>query len=224
MEWTIYPLRSMKKLQSLIIWPIYFLYSILYTSEYCGLMLAVEWRSQGQQIIRIHLPWTMNNKRSFNENLKKGFANIMYETKAILTWPLCKRKGQEGQQNLYKSTSGDSEYLCQFSRNFVRQLLNYVSIKEKLFKILPCYLMMGHIIKAEHRAEVVIKGTLHIPWVLISSSQPSRSLKTSFFFHCKGVLWQTCWPRQWKQTCRRNAAKNPWAGGNIQQAEEKQLL
>lgn len=96
--------------------------------------------------------------------------------------------------------------------------------------IFPCYIPLGHGLKAEHRAEVVFKGTLHIPWVLISSSQPLRSWETSCFSF-SGVLFfgrdtglstenkqeKRCQePLSWRQhpTSRRDAATVEKEDGN----------
>lgn len=36
------------------------------------------------------------------------------------------------------------------------------SVKAKSFELFRCYFTQGHSLKAEHRAEVIIKGTLQI--------------------------------------------------------------
>lgn len=119
----------------------------------------------------------------------------------LIFWLVCLKKGPWN----HWTTSGDSEYLCQsFGTLAAGSVINYF-VRCSLWLVTePRRSSQGHFTLLQ----------------LISAFKTCKCIVPSFL----RSLWQECRHQHWKQKQWEKAAKNLWAGGNIQRAQETKLL
>lgn len=169
-------------------------------------------------IKRIHPLRTMNNEKSCKE--MHTYNNVQHHTQSRRKFNDCARgklKGQRFTELLSKQPLGTDCHGKLAGRFF--------SVKAKPFWAVSMLFYTGSQFKSRAQSRGHHQRDTSDSLSVDQPITAFKDLKNSFLFSFLRSLplWQTHRPRHWKQTHRRNAAKNLWAGGNIQQAEEKQL-
>lgn len=131
------------------------------------------------------------------------------------------------QQNIYKSSSCENENVQQIFKKIFQKY--FFLLKQSFLNTFLSYFMKGSQFKSRahrrgHHPERDTSDSLSGDQ-LIRAFQELKDVSFFFSFFFKESL--LCYPHQpwpWKQTHEQNTAKNLWAGGYIQQAEEKRIL